>query len=182
MNRWLAPTIGLFLLFGALSPVRGDVAVPPPPLPEAKPAKIIILVDERVTAPRFVVPKTLMADKKGAGLNTTTIVAGLALTLAFVSGGLWLARRGKARAIVASVVTVAALALGTTALLADLPKPPRPPKGPVALTLPADVTFTGKVEVEFVEKGDDVKLLVKQAWVKQQKKGEEIKPPKTSGE
>ena len=153
----------------------------PIPLPEAKPAKIVILVDERVTAPRFVVPKTLMADKKGASLNTATIVAGLALTLAFVSGGLWLARRGKTRAIVAVVATVAALALGTTALLADIPKPPRP-REPVALTLPADVTFTGKVEIEFVEKGDDVKLLVKQAWVKQQKKGEEIKPPKQSGE
>ena len=109
-------------------------------------------------------------------LETPTIVAGLALALAFVSGGLWLVRRGRARAIAAVVLTLAALTFGATALFADIAKPPRPVPTPVTLALPVDVTFTGKVEIELADKGDDVQLLVKKAWVTEKKS--ETKPEK----
>jgi hypothetical protein len=168
MKRWLFPLVGLLVLAGTQSLVWGNA--PPPktaPIPEAKTVDVKVIIDERVTAPRLVIPKALMGDKKGAMLETPTIVAGLALTLACVSGGMWLVRRGRVRTIAAVVLALAALAFGATALLADIAKPPPPPVVPVKL--PADITFTGKVEVEFVEKGDEVKLLVKKAWVTEKK-------------
>jgi hypothetical protein len=181
MKRWLSPLLSVLFLFGALSPAWGNGAPPPPrpaPLPEAKTVEVKVVIDERVTAPRFIIPKSMMAEKKSASLETTTIVAGLALTLAFVSGGVWLVRRGKARAVAAVILTLSALTFGTTTLLADIAKPP-PPPAPVPVTLPADIMFTGKVEIEFVEKGDEVKVLVKKAWVTEKKKVEPKTEPKT---
>lgn len=171
MKRWLSPVLGLLVFAGALSPVWGNGAPPPrlAQLPEAKTVDVKVVIDERVKAPRLVIPKALMGDKKGAMLESTpTIVAGLALTLACVSGGVWLVRRGKVRTIAAVVLALSAVAFGASTLLADIAKPPPPPPT-VPVKLPADITFTDKVEVEFVEKGDEVKLLVKKAWVTEKK-------------
>jgi len=169
MKRWLSPVLGLLFLSGVVAPAWANLPAPPrpAPLPEAKSAKINVVIDERVTEPRLIVPKSMMGEKKSAMLETPTIVAGLALSLAFVSGGIWLVRRGKARAAAAVMLALAALAFGATALWADIAKPP--PPAPKPLTLPADVMFTGKVQVEFVEKGDEVTLLVKKEWVTQKK-------------
>jgi hypothetical protein len=77
------------------------------------------------------------------------------------------------------VLAGAVLLLGATALVADVAKPPRPVQTPV--TMPADINFTGKVQIEFVEKGDEVTLLVKKAWVTEKKEKAEtpdVKNPK----
>src|SRR5260370_1183483 len=53
MKRWLPPVCGVLLLFGALSPVRGNEAAPPRAA-EPKSAKLVVVVDERVKEPRLV--------------------------------------------------------------------------------------------------------------------------------
>jgi hypothetical protein len=165
MKRWLPPVFGVFLLLGALSPVRGNEAPPPRPA-DPKAAKLVVVVDERVKEPRLVIPKTMMGDKKSAWLETPTVVAGLALTLALVSGGVWLVRRGTSRTVAAVVLALSVMAFGTSALLANLPPPPPPPVDPANLKLPANIVLSDKIQVEFVDKGDEVKLLVNKGMVK----------------
>jgi hypothetical protein len=178
MKRWLSSVLGMLFVFGAVAPVWGNLPPPPrqAPLAKAKDAKIVLVIDERVTAPRLVIPKSLMGEKKkSAMLETPTIVAGLALTLAFVSGGVWLVRRGKARAVAAAVLAPAALTFGAATLWADIakPPPPAPPQGVITWTLPASVSFKDeKIQIEFVDKGDDINLLVKKAWIHEEKKPE----------
>ena len=172
----------MLLRFGVLSPVWGDIPPPPVkpsiPLPDAKNVKFKVVIDERVTVPRLVIPKSLMGDKKKASLEMPTIVAGLALSLGFVSGGIWLVRRGKRGAVAAAVVLALSAALfGATTLFADIGfKPPKPPVlTPVAL--PANLLFKAEqIEVYFPEGGEEIQLLVKKEWVK-----EEPKPKKNPG-
>ena len=174
MKRWLTPLLGVLFLFGALAPVWANGApFRPPPLPEAKSAKLVVVVDERVKEPRLVIPKTMMGEKKSAWLETPTVVAGLALTFALVSGGVWLVRRGTTRTVAAVVLALSVLALGGTALFADIAKPPPPKVTPV--TLPANIVLSDKVQVEFVDKGDEIKLLVSKDMVKADAKPE-LKP------
>jgi hypothetical protein len=172
MKRWLTPLLGTLFLFCALAPVWGNgVPFPrPAPLPEAKSAKLVVVVDERVKEPRLVIPKSLMGEKKSAWLETPTVVAGLALTFALVSGGVWLVRRGTTRTVAAVALALSLLALGGSALFADVAKPPQPKVTPV--TLPANIVFTDKIQIEFVDKGDEVKLLVGKDMVKAEAKPE----------
>src|SRR5262249_13233197 len=124
MKRWQPPVFSLLSLFVALSPVWGNGAAPPRPvpLPEAKAVKFVVVVDERVTEPRLVVPKSMLGEKKSASLDLSTIVAGIALTLALVSGGLLLVRRGSPR-IVAGALALSVLAFGATTLFAQSTNP-----------------------------------------------------------
>jgi len=175
MKRWLVPVFGVFVLFGALSPVRGNEAPPPRP-GEPKAAKLVVVVDERVKEPRLVIPRSLMGDKKSAWLEMPTVVAGLALTLALVSGGVWLVRRGTSRNVAAVALALSVLALGATALFADVAKPPPPKVTPV--TLPASVVLSDKIQFEFVDKGDEIKLIVGKDMVKSEAKPEAKPNPK----
>jgi hypothetical protein len=182
MNRWLTPVLGMFILFGALSPVWANFARPPQPLPlpEAKPAKLVVVIDERVAKPRLIIPKTLMGEKKSASLDTTTIIAGLALSLAFISGGVWLSRRGKARSVAAAVLSLSALTFGATTLFAQNINGnynfnnggQTRPAIVTPVMLPATLVVTEKIQVEYVEQGDEIKLLVSKDMVKNEAKSE----------
>jgi hypothetical protein len=122
-------------------------------------------------------------------LHLPTIVAGLALTVALASGGFWLVRRGSGSTL-AGLLVMATLALGATALWADIgPGPrPRPPVRPqfketkgTPVTLPADVQITSnKITVEVSPVGDTVRLIVPKDAVKKggeaSEKKEEKKP------
>jgi hypothetical protein len=177
MKCWPPCVLGALVLLGSLSPVRGNEAPPPRPA-EPKAAKLVVVVDERVKEPRLVIPRTMMGDKKSAWLETPTVVAGLALTFALVSGGVWLVRRGTTRTVATVVLALSVLALGGTALFADVAKPPQPKLTPV--TLPANVVLSEKIQVEFVDKGDEIKLFVGKDMVKSEAKPEP--KPKSSDE
>ena len=186
MKRWQPPVFSLLSLFVALSPVWGNGAAPPRPvpLPEAKAVKFVVVVDERVTEPRLVVPKSMLGEKKSASLDLSTIVAGIALTLALVSGGLLLVRRGSPR-IVAGALALSVLAFGATTLFAQSTNPGNTgatninfnfnqavrPAVVTPVSLPANIVLGEKMQVEFVEKGDEIKLLVSKDMVKR-----EVKP------
>lgn len=124
----------------------------------------------------------------GDGLSSrpqgATIMAGLALTAAFVSGGFWMVRRGNGRAFLALLI-VSGFALGAVAVWADLAPPfpgPRPGPHPVPapeikttpVALPATVEFAGKkVLLEPSFTGDTVRLILpKDAIIKQADKTE----------
>jgi len=173
MKKCLTPLLGALFLLGALSPVRGNVApIPQPPLPEAKSTKLVVVVDERVKEPRLIIPKSMMGEKKSAWLETPTVVAGLALTLSLVSGGVWLVRRGTTRNIAAVVLALSVLAFGASALFANVPPPPPPPSEPTNLKLPANIVLGDKLQIEFVDRADVITLLVNKGMVKPEAKPE----------
>lgn len=115
------------------------------------------------------------APKGAAGrpLNARDAVAGLALSLAVVVGGMTLVRRsgGAMRPLVLAVA--GAGVLGSAGLLmADIPgpgprprpRPPIPPQPPVEvqppIPLPAIVSFTGPVYVQISDTATECKLIV----------------------
>ena len=168
MRCWTLPTVCVVLSLTAAT-ARANEA--PPPKPEtiklgSREVKLEVVVDDRAAraGARLQIPQGLLTEdrrRSDAGWHLPTIMAGLALTLAFVSGGLWLARRGPARKIAAVVLFLSLLAFGTAALNADVG--PRP--DPKPLTLPAGVTLSEKLVLEVVEKGDTVKLIISSRMV-----------------
>jgi hypothetical protein len=160
--------------------------------------KLTVEVDEKAKQPRLVVPYVLLMKgagppagalpprlpvgapvapppalprKEGAdagALGLPTIVAGLALTAAAVSGGLWLVRRGSRRTLL-GVLAVGVLAASATALWADIgpgggrgPRrpPPPPPEKTTPIPLPAGVELPEKITLEFSLEGDTLRLIV----------------------
>jgi hypothetical protein len=127
-------------------------------------------MNEQAKTPRLQIPRKFLrnapqSEKKSADAGRQRLpltMAGLALTAAFTSGGLWLVRRGNRRRIVAGGLTLALFAAGATALWADLaPRPrPRPPVVPPLVALPAAVQFDKQIVLEIVDQGDAIKLLV----------------------
>jgi hypothetical protein len=165
MRRWTLLPVCVFLAL-TVSTARGNEA--PPPKPEsikigARDVKLVVMVDEKAKTARLIIPQGLLTDdKRRSDAGVPTILAGLALTLAFVSGGLWLART-RARKVAAAILVVALLAFGTAALYADLVVRPKPE--PKAITLPAGITLSDKMTLEVAEKGDTVKLIVNSSMV-----------------
>src|SRR5579884_1319846 len=103
MRRWLpAMTAAVVLTCGLIPAVRANPVAPPPPPPNiqfgAREAKVVVEVDERAKQPRLIIPAPLVTQQRGgagAGFGQMpTVVAGVALTLAFVTGGFWLLRKG----------------------------------------------------------------------------------------
>ena len=174
MQRLLAASLALQLLLTALPSARADLA--PPPLPKGTETKFVVIVDERADKPHLQIPKSLLQGNtktgpgRGRPVRLPTIIAGLALTAAFVSGGFWLVRRGRGpgRTVAAGVVVLSFLALGASAVWADVPRPPRP-RGPVTLPLPANVTLPDTVVVDLLDKGDTITLIVNKKAVPDQK-------------
>jgi hypothetical protein len=161
MRRWILPAAALVLL-GTLSAARANEAPPKPP-PDtvkigAREVKLVVLTDARAKDARLIIPAALLTDsKKRADAGLPTIMAGLALTAALVSGGLWLARRGSVRKAAAVALVVSLLALGGS-LYADVSV--KPPPKPAPVTLPAGVTLSEKLVLEVAEKGDEVQLIL----------------------
>ncbi|MGE3807050.1 MAG: hypothetical protein AB7K24_20490, partial [Gemmataceae bacterium] len=113
MKRTLVATCLALLLTGSL---RADVAFDPP-----SKNKLVVELNEAAKQPVLIIPRKLVSDaapKKGASLpGLSTIVGGLALTLAFASGGLWLARQRRHPAWL--FAGLALLGLGVAAAFAD---------------------------------------------------------------
>jgi hypothetical protein len=150
-------------LVGTVATARADRASPPPKTVKfgSRDVKLVVEVDDKVKTAKLVIPQGLLTEDKrrsDAGWHLPTIMAGLALTLAFVSGGLWLARRGPARKVAAVVLVLSLLAFGTAALYANAGFKPTPV--PKVVTLPADVILSDKLVLEVVDKGDAVHLIV----------------------
>jgi hypothetical protein len=163
MRRSMLAALPVLFLLGMLAAVRGNEAPPRDPAPAAQKAKLVVEVDAKAKEPRLIIPRSLAnPPKKTSSLGVPTIVAGVALTLAIVSAGFWFIRRGPGRSIAAAVVVVALFALGVSALYADIAVDPKP-RPATAIKLPANVQLQEDVIIEFVEKGEAIKLIVHDA-------------------
>ncbi len=173
MQRWLFLAVPAMFLFGTLPTIRADARPMPPP--EQK-AKLIVEVNPKVKEPHLIIPRSLANPKKEVGLSTPTIVAGVALTLAMVSAGFWFIRRGPGRTTAAVVVVLSLFALGVSTVFADISPRPKPPVN-TPVKLPADVNLTDDVVIEFVDKGDAIRLIVNKATsIKAEKTDKTDKP------
>ena len=153
--------------------------------------KLVVVVSEKYKLPVLQVPVNLALGQQarpgvgqapdadpepGRRFGLTTIVAGLALTLAFASGGLWLVRRGSHRTL-AILVVAGLFAAGTAVVWADLaPRPggvrPRPPVKPavVPLKLPAGVELTNQLILEPMPPADHLTLIMPKSMVREKEK------------
>ena len=177
MKPFLPASVALTLALGLVSPARADIAFPAPPPPvSSQKAKLVVAVDDSVKEAHLRIPQNLLPaagkTEKGAeasAFGLPTVVAGVALTLAFVSGGFWLVRRGRAPAsITAAVVLGLSLAcLGASVALADIPRPPRKPLPPIPLplVLPAGVQLSDNIVLDIVPKGEPLTLVVNKSMV-----------------
>ena len=178
---------------------RANEAAPAPPRPEPIPqpvigkggqeVKLVVQVDDKAKVARLQMPLNLVFGtpnppagpaplplRRGADagpLGLPTIVAGLALSLAVASGGLWLARRRWGRPA-AMLLVLSLFAAGSAAVWADLgprplgpvPRPAKPIKPAVpALKLPAGIELSENVILETVPHGDHLTLIVPKSAV-----------------
>jgi hypothetical protein len=170
-------SLAVLLLLGLASSAPGNPI--PVPRPRSGPSfhtgpteqKLVVEINESAKQPRLLIPKNLLltdtpaeAPRKGAFLGTSTLMAGLALSLACVTGGLWIARRGKGSGLAALCLGVFALAATASSLSADIPAP-KPPAKPPTVALPADIRLSGRITVLIVEKGDSIKLVVNKSML-----------------
>ncbi|MGE3808933.1 MAG: hypothetical protein AB7K24_30075 [Gemmataceae bacterium] len=148
MKKLFVSSALLMLLAAPL--VRADVPAPRPQ------GKLVIMVDANTKSPRLVVPKQLLnADRRrGDAGMLHTMMAGLALALAFTGGGIWMVRqrRGGHGTALAIVACLALLSLGT-ALWADGAVEPRP----------APLASFDNTTVFVVERGDAIQLYISPA-------------------
>jgi hypothetical protein len=175
---------------------------PPQPPPQPKPvppagfAPLVVVADDNVKEPRLEIPRKLLrslrASRDEEGEPETqraeaaplprlhTLLAGCALSLGLVTGGLWLVRsrnRSAGRGLMLLLVTGGLLIAGSGVLWADigprpnpfgprpnpLPNPfnPGPGMNPAApLVLPDGITLADKVAIVIVEKGNAITLVV----------------------
>lgn len=147
-------------------------APPPPRPPEKVQPTLVIEVDDSVKQARLIVPRAMLQGqpeppKRGAWLPVPTVVVALCLSAGLLTGGLWVARRGRGglnRTTLTAILALTLLAAGAAAVYADLPgrtRPPRPPEPP-----PVAVPSGIPVVVE-VSDGDQVKLVISSQMQKQ---------------
>lgn len=164
------------LLVGAVALVLANAAaaneaVPPELRKPAAPAPALklglrevpfqVLAAPRDGAITLVVPANLLQEAAGkqgadAGFLHPLVVSGIALSLAFVTGGFFLLRGGRhGKTLAGAAVLVAALVVGYAAQ-ANI----APVGLPYPVKFPTDVRFDGKLYLEVVPEGTGVKLLV----------------------
>ena len=182
MKRFHVAALVLLTAICSMSAARADIAAPPPPLPVAThKVKLVVLTGDNLREAHLRIPQNLLpAEKTEKGseaslLGLPTVIAGLALTLAFVSGGFWLVRRGRGPGRTAAAVVLAAslFGLGASVVWADIPRPPRTAhQSPVLL--PAGVQLSENMVVEILpEKGDVITLVVNKGAVLKTDKSED---------
>ncbi|HWG42746.1 MAG TPA: hypothetical protein VN688_08170 [Gemmataceae bacterium] len=211
MRHALLAGLSLLALGAILPEVHGDLlpgrrpGLPPAVQPGRRilpvKVKLEVKVNENAKLPVLQVPINLaLGQRPAAGggaalpaededtdrraaIGLPTIVAGLALTLAFASGGLWMVRRGSRRSL-ALLLAVSLFAACTAAVWADIPGPNRRPRpvpakpGLPSLQLPAGIELTDKLILEPVPNGDHLTLIVPKSMVKE--KGEKIGNPRSN--
>lgn len=168
MKRLPAAALALLTLVGLAPVARADIATPPPPPPiSTQKVKLIVLTGDNLKEAHLRIPQNLLpaAAKAEKGSETSlfaapNVVAGLALTLAFVSAGFWLVRRGRTRAAAAAVLVLALIGAGASAVWADIPRPPRRPFVQPPVELPAGIQLSENSVLEIVPKGDTITLIV----------------------
>jgi hypothetical protein len=108
-------------------------------------------------------------SKRQSSLPLSTMIIGLALTLSFSTGGLWMARRktgslGGSKPLGVLVALLAIGLLGGAAVWANRAPPVRPPaKPPAQPAVPGPLPTLLKMEgikVEFLPQGDTVRLIL----------------------
>ncbi len=190
-----------------IGPRRPGVPVRPGVNPFAQPGagrpapvkvKLVVKVDEKAKLPVLQVPINLALGRQanagvgqgpeadpesGRRFGLSTVVAGLALTLAFASGGLWLVRSGSGRKM--AIFVVAGLFVAGAAAFADLtphPAAPRsrpqaPPAKPALTTLklPAGIDLNDKLILEPMPPGDHLTLIVPKSMVLEKEKQDKEK-------
>lgn len=182
MKRFLVAASALFTAVYFIPAARADLAVPPPPPPVAThKVKLVVLTGDNLKEAHLRIPQNLLPAAKTEKSSETsllglpTVIAGLALTLAFVSGGLWLARRGRGpgRATPAVVLALSLFALGASVVWADIPRPPRhAPEPPIPL--PAGIQLSENMVLDILpEKGDTITLVVNKNMVLKTDKAED---------
>lgn len=142
-------------------------------------AKLEVVVRKDVKKPTLMIPEKFVVTnagfgpgRGGFGMNTVPmVVGGVALTLAFVSGGFWLVRRTSGKTI-AMLISVSLLTAAGSALWADIPSPfprPRPRPGPApfppgpqqnVVAMPANVVLPEDVVIQIVPRGDKITLII----------------------
>lgn len=176
MSRFLWSMLAVLLASSSLLANGAPFPLPKQPAPpilgnKTVATKLTVLALDGVKEPRLVVPLNLASPqpqgppRRGAdaGNMIPTIIAGTALTLAFVMGGLWFVRKGKARFLAAGLV-LCLFTAGASILWADIAFPGRPrpdrPQPPVNVALPAGIQLGPNVQVEFVPNGEGLVLIV----------------------
>jgi hypothetical protein len=168
MRRWLpAACAALVLTLAASTGVRANVAPPQGPREIAfgqRDVKVVVEVDEKAKQPRLVVPANLIGPQvnpgagRGAGAQLPTIMAGLALTAAFATGGFWFLRKGAGRGLVMLFVLSVVAASASVVHANRAPPPPPTTKN---IPLPAEVQLNGnQITLEVVPRGDAVVLIM----------------------
>lgn len=153
--------------------------IPPRPVVVPESARMNIRRDDKADRCRLKIPRKLLLVANAADASddkrpqtaltpASMVLPGLALSLALVSGGLWLARfrRPLSRPVAAvGLVAFALLALTGSSLWADIPPPwlrpvaPAPEKVEVAPVLP-ELLGSTEVRVQIVNAGDEIELIL----------------------
>jgi len=131
-------------------------------------------------------PATEQESKRQSSLPFSTMIIGLALTLSFSTGGLWMARRnngvvGGAKPLGLLVAVLSIGLLGGAAVWANRAPPVRPapvkpqPQPQVPGPLPALLKMEG-VKVEILPQGDTIRLILTKKQ-KEQIKGKDATAP-----
>ena len=168
--RWIA---SLVLLTSATTPVWADACFHPRqifvlenrgerPYPTAPEHDLVIVRDPSVKEAELRIPRRMMvADGSAPAGTTRTVMVGLALSAAFVGGGLWCLRfrprevPRKKLAIGVAVIVVLYAVLSQVGF-----SEANPPEPPTRIVLPTVQLGDIAVNVRFVDQGDAVELVL----------------------
>jgi hypothetical protein len=161
-------TLSLAVLSIAVS--AADVSRPDAPdaKASARHTRLVVTKSLNVTAPKLIVPRDLLAGaavKSGESAGTIgptqTILAGLSLSLAMASFGVWLVRSGRMGRRTVTTVGLVVLAAGSAVLAHANVAPPRPhPLTELGKVVPNYDYLAGDVEVEVDELASDLHLIL----------------------
>lgn len=138
--------------------------------------RLEVVTSPLIDKPVLEVPRSLLVtaqkdDRRGSSAPVPTVVAGVALSAAFVLTGLWFSGRTRWSGTTALLaLTLSVVGAGT--LLADLPgahtrrdpryflPAPPPAPAPASLPLPARLTLSRDVRLTVVESGETIRLVM----------------------
>jgi hypothetical protein len=180
-------TLTILLSMAAFADIRVPDKTTPTPTPELrrveKNAEMLIQISSEVTEPTLIINKDLFgkytaatSENTSIGINSIqTIVGGLFLSLAFVFGGVWLAR-GKVKMTKAAISICVAMVLGFGGVIAYANIPP---PLPINKNLFKNLQITpfsrseGTVKVILSDEDDpEIRFIIPAEDAKPSKKGE----------